>query len=110
MSEECPHHRTHRQAAMNASGVYASEPHAGGAYIGGPYAGGPYIGGPYAGGPYASGPYASMGPRPVAPPVAPVGWQGGESNNNYTNYMKNLHDSGYNPKSNYDSNGILRTQ
>jgi hypothetical protein len=38
-----------------------------------------------------------------------MGW-GGVNNSDYTTYMKNLHDSGYNPKNNYDSNGILRTQ
>lgn len=46
----------------------------------------------------------------AGPPVeSPLGW-GGASNSDYTTYMKNLHDSGYNPKNNYDSNGILRTQ
>ena len=58
--------------------------------------------------------YDMAGP-PVESPVgwgpgmSPMGW-GGVNNSDYTTYMKNLHDSGYNPKNNYDSNGTLRTQ
>ena len=42
--------------------------------------------------------------------VAPAVWAGGVSSGDHTNYIKNLHDSGYNPNSNYDANGILKTQ
>ncbi len=61
--------------------------------------------GPYAGprGPYA-GPrnaYASMG----APPAA----MGGMSKNQEM-YMKNLHDSGYNPKNDFTPSGTMRQQ
>ena len=86
----------HHRDAMNAGGAYAR----------GPYVAGPYAGGPYAGGPYVRGAYASMG----APPVGPVGWQGGMNSSDYTNYMRNLHDSGYDPKNDYNSNGIISTQ
>ena len=91
----------HHRDAVNAGGAYASGPH-----VAGPYAGGPYAGGPYAGGPYVRGAYASMG----APPVGPVGWQRGMNSSDYTNYMRNLHDSGYDPKNDYNSNGIISTQ
>ena len=47
--------------------------------------------------------------RWAGPGMSPMGW-GGVNNSDYTTYMKNLHDSGYNPKNNYDSTGILRTQ
>ncbi|SDJ62825.1 hypothetical protein SAMN05216338_105713 [Bradyrhizobium sp. Rc2d] len=45
--------------------------------------------------------FARMGPSPV--------WQGGVSSKDHALYLKNLHDSGYNPKSDY-ANGLLKTQ
>lgn len=46
----------------------------------------------------------------VAPPPAPVGpgWMGGVKQSDYEMYLKNLHDSGYDPKNDYN-NGIMRT-
>jgi|SwirhisoilCB3_FD_contig_31_16149929_length_336_multi_5_in_0_out_0_1 hypothetical protein len=48
----------------------------------------------------------------VAPPAGPVGpgpgWMGGIKQADYTTYLKNLHDSGYDPKNDY-KNGIMRT-
>ena len=43
-------------------------------------------------------------------PASPVGWMGGVSSGDRTMYMKNLHDSGYDPKNNFDAKGILKTQ
>lgn len=60
---------------------------------------------------HAMNAHASMGaPPPVASPIAPMGGPGGMSDSNYTSYMRNLHDSGYDPKGNYDANGVLKTQ
>jgi hypothetical protein len=39
-----------------------------------------------------------------------VGWWGGVNSNDHAQYMKNLHDSGYDPKNNFNSNGILKQQ
>jgi hypothetical protein len=38
------------------------------------------------------------------------GWRGGVNSNDHAAYMKNLHDSGYDPKNNFNSNGILKQQ
>src|SRR3981189_3511324 len=61
------------------------------------YAGGPYYGGnvrsaraAYYGGPSAAG--------------------GGVSSSDRDQYIKNLHDSGYNPKGNFNANGTIKTQ
>jgi hypothetical protein len=43
---------------------------------------------------------ASMG----APPVI---WMGGVSSTDRDLYIKNLHDSGYNPKNNFNANGNI---
>lgn len=43
-----------------------------------------------------------------SPPVG--GWWGGVNSNDHAQYMKNLHDSGYDPKNNFNSNGILKQQ
>src|ERR1700716_4526346 len=60
------------------------------------YAGGPYYGGnvrgaraAYYGGPSAAG--------------------GGVSSSDRDQYIKNLHDSGYNPKDNFNANGTVKT-
>ena len=68
------------------------------------YAGGPYYGGPVQGaraGYY--GGYAGVGASPVV-------WPGGVSSNDHAMYMKNLHDSGYNPKNNFNANGNVAQQ
>ena len=35
---------------------------------------------------------------------------GGVSNSDRAQYIKNLHDSGYNPKDNFNANGTIKTQ
>jgi hypothetical protein len=40
----------------------------------------------------------------------PVGWTGGVSNSDHATYLKNLHDSGYNPKNDFDANGVVKVQ
>jgi hypothetical protein len=64
------------------------------------YGGGPYYGG---GRPMNTNAFAGPG-------VSPVGWSGGVSNNDRSLYIKNLRDSGYNPKNNFNANGTVRTQ
>jgi hypothetical protein len=44
-----------------------------------------------------------------APPPAGV-WMGGVSNEDRQMYGRNLRESGYNPKSNFDSNGNMKSQ
>jgi hypothetical protein len=41
---------------------------------------------------------------------SPVVWQGGVSNSDRALYIKNLHDSGWNPKNNFNANGTIKTQ
>ncbi|WP_407174507.1 hypothetical protein [Bradyrhizobium sp. STM 3562] len=56
----------------------------------------------------AMGAYGAVGaPGMGAPPPATMG---GVSNSDYTMYMRNLHDSGYNPKNNFNDNGTIKTQ
>ena len=45
---------------------------------------------------------------PASP--SPVGWTGGVSSSDRALYIKNLHDAGYNPKNNFNSNGTIKTQ
>jgi len=47
--------------------------------------------------------YGSVGASPVV-------WTGGVSSSDRATYFRNLHDSGYDPKSNFDAKGILKTQ
>jgi hypothetical protein len=35
---------------------------------------------------------------------------GGVSSSDHAAYMRNLHDSGYNPKNNFNTNGTIKTQ
>jgi hypothetical protein len=42
--------------------------------------------------------------------ASPVVSTGGVSSSDHTMYIQNLHDSGYDPKNNFDANGILKTQ
>ena len=46
---------------------------------------------------------ASVGAAPVAGTV-------GMSSGDRGTYMRNLHDSGYDPKNNFNANGVLKTQ
>jgi hypothetical protein len=52
---------------------------------------------------------AVVAPPPLGAP-SPVVWTGGVSSSDRTMYLKNLHDSGYNPKNNFNSNGTIKTQ
>jgi hypothetical protein len=63
---------------------------------------------------------AAMNPNPFGRPMnanafagtgaSPVGWSGGVSSSDRALYVKNLHDSGYNPKNNFNANGTIKTQ
>ena len=79
------HHFHHRQA-MNAYGSLAAPP----AY--GTHSAAP-----------AYGAYGSV----AAPPFVGMG---GVSSNDHTMYLRNLHDSGYDPKNDFTKSGILVTQ
>jgi hypothetical protein len=46
----------------------------------------------------------------AGPGASPVGWWGGGSSNDRALYIKNLHDSGYNTKNNFNASGNLATQ
>jgi hypothetical protein len=52
---------------------------------------------------HAMNAYAGVGASPVV-------WTGGVSSSDHGMYTRNLHDSGYNPKNNFDANGTLKTQ
>ena len=41
----------------------------------------------------------------AAVPAAPAAWVGGVSSSDHNMYIKNLRDSGYNPKNDFDSSG-----
>lgn len=77
------------------------------AYSGGPAYGGLAYGGPAYGGPVYGGPMNAYAMAPYPGPVGP-GWMGGIKQSDYEMYLKNLHDSGYDPKNDYN-NGIMRT-
>ncbi len=47
--------------------------------------------------------YGSVGASPVV-------WTGGVSSTDRANYIRNLHDAGYDPKNNFDAKGLLKTQ
>jgi len=63
---------------------------------------------------------AAMNPNPYARPMypnafagggpSPVVWPGGVSSSDRDQYVKNLRDSGYDPKNNFDAKGVLKTQ
>jgi hypothetical protein len=82
------------------AGTYSPAPYPGGASYqrAGYYAGGPYYGGSVPG--YRPASYGGY-PSPV--------W-GGVSSADYQLYLRNLRDSGYNPKNNFNANGLVATQ
>ena len=51
---------------------------------------------------------ARRGARATA--VNPSAAWGGVSSSDSAQYIKNLHDSGYNPKNNFNANGTIKTQ
>jgi len=92
--------RQNRRAAYGAGVVGAGAAAVGTGY----YAGGPYYGGPVRGARAAYyGGYAGVGASPV------VG-TGGVSSGDHATYVKNLHDSGYDPKNNFNASGNLKVQ
>ena len=67
-------------------------------------------GNPYqnAGGPYYSG--SVRGARAAYYGGYPSAALGGVSSSDRAQYIKNLHDSGYNPKDNFNANGTIKVQ
>ena len=47
---------------------------------------------------------AMQAPAPAGP------WMGGASSSDHDMYLRNLRDSGYNPKNNFNANGTVATQ
>jgi hypothetical protein len=90
-------------AVGTAGAVAATSPNWG--WGGNPYQTGTgyYAGGPYYGGSVRGARAAYYGGYPSA------AW-GGVSSSDYTLYIRNLHDSGYNPKSNFNASGNIATQ
>ncbi len=96
-------------AVGTAAAVAATSPNWG--WGGDPYRTGPgyYAGGPYYGGPVRGaratyyGGYTGVGASPVV-------WTGGVSSSDRALYIRNLHDSGYNTKKNFNASGNLATQ
>jgi hypothetical protein len=95
-------------AVGTAAAVAATSP--GWGWGGSPYYGG---GGYYAGGPYyqpgvlgARAAYYGGGGGPY---YQPGGW-GAVNSSDYAQYIKNLHDAGYDPKGNFNANGTIKTQ
>ena len=90
-------------AVGTAGAVAATSPNWG--WGGNPYQTGTgyYAGGPYYGESVRGARAAYYGGYPSA------AW-GGVSSSDRAQYIKNLHDSGYNPKNNFNANGTIRTQ
>ena len=88
-------------AVGTAGAVAATSPNWG---WGGPYQTGTgyYAGGPYYGGSIRGAQASYYGGYPSAP-----AW-GGVSSKDREMYIKNLHDSGYNPKNNFSANGNIQ--
>ena len=113
--------RHHRRAAYGAGAVGAGAAAAGTAAAIGTagavaatspnwgWGGTPYQTGTgyYAGGPYYSGNVRGASAAYSGGPSAALG---GVSSSDRAQYMKNLHDSGYNPKDNFNANGTIKTQ
>jgi hypothetical protein len=93
---------------MVGMGYYGGGPNNRGGLVGGDdpgtYAGGPYYGGPVRG---TGAAYYGGNAGAGAPPV---GWTGGVSSSDYALYIRNLHDSGYDTKNNFNASGNVRTQ
>ena len=90
-------------AVGTAGAVAATSPNWG--WGGNPYQTGTgyYAGGPYYGGSVRGARAAYYGGYPSA------AW-GGVSSSDRAQYIKNLHDAGYNPKDNFNANGTVKTQ
>jgi hypothetical protein len=72
------------------------------------YAGGPYYGGPV-GGPVRGARAAYYGGS-AGVGAPPAGSTGGVSSSDRDLYIRNLRDSGYDPKNNFNANGLVKTQ
>jgi hypothetical protein len=94
-------------AVGTAAAVAATSPNWG--WGGDPYRTGTgyYAGGPYYGGPVRGARATYYGAGVGAPPVVGTG---GVSSSDHALYMRNLHDSGYDPKGNFNANGNVKTQ
>jgi hypothetical protein len=46
----------------------------------------------------------------AAVPAPPVGWTGGVSSSDHTMHLRNLHDSGYSPKNDFNAAGNIANQ
>ena len=98
-------------------GTYAVAPAPGPYYQrGGYYAGGPYYGSSvrganaaYYGGPVRGANAAYYGGYSGVP-ASPGVWAGGVSSSDYALYIRNLHDSGYNTKNNFNASGNVAQQ
>ena len=90
-------------AVGTAGAVAATSPNWG--WGGNPYQTGT---GYYAGGPYYGG--GVRGARAAYYGGYPSAARGGVSSSDSAQYIKNLHDSGYNPKNNFNANGTIKTQ
>jgi hypothetical protein len=94
-------------AVGTAAAVAATSP--GWGWGGGPY----YTGMGYTGGPYYQpgvlGARAAYYGGAGGPYYQPGGW-GGVNSSDYAQYIKNLHDAGYDPKGNFNANGTIKTQ
>jgi hypothetical protein len=83
-----------------AAAVAAAPSYGSGYYTGGPYYGrAGYAGGPY----YQRTPYYTGGP-------SPVGRTGGVSSSDHDLYIRNLRDSGYDTKKDFNASGNVATQ
>jgi hypothetical protein len=89
-------------AVVGTAAAVAAAPYYGSGY----YTGGPYYGGA---GSYAGAPYYQRAPYSTGGP-SPVGWTGGVSSSDHDLYMRNMHDSGYDAKNNFNASGNVRTQ
>jgi hypothetical protein len=52
--------------------------------------------------------YARPVSQPAQPPSMAMGMMGPITAENWQQYQKNLRDAGYNPKNDYQSNGVIR--
>jgi hypothetical protein len=48
-------------------------------------------------------------PAPIGAP-SPVIWPGAVSSSDHADHVKNLRESGYNPKNDFNTNGTVKTQ
>ena len=57
--------------------------------------------------------HQAMNASPVVgapPPPSPVIWPGAVSSSDHADYAKNLRESGYNPKNDFNTNGTIKNQ